>query len=37
MSKTKDINFIWNNVKGIQNSLKDLKFLIFNHLKENIL
>ena len=34
MTKTKDINFISNNVKGFQNSLKRLK--IFNYLKENI-
>ena len=33
MTKTTDLNFISNNVKGIQNSLKRLK--IFN-LKENI-
>ena len=33
MTKTTDINFISNNVKGIQNSLKRLK--MFN-LKENI-
>ena len=33
MTKTTDINFISNNVKGIQNSLKRLE--IFN-LKENI-
>ena len=32
MTKTTDINFISNNVKGIQNSLKRLK--IFNSLKE---
>ena len=29
-----DINFILNNVKGFQNSLKRLK--IFNYLKENL-
>ena len=34
MSKTTDINFISNNVKGFQNSLKRLK--IFNYLKENL-
>ena len=34
MTMTTDINFISNNVKGIQNSLKRLK--IFNYLKENI-
>ena len=33
-TKTTGINFISNNVKGIQNSLKN--FRIFNHLKENI-
>ena len=32
MTETTDINFISNNVKGIQNSLKRLK--IFNSLKE---
>ena len=34
ISKTTDINFISNNVKGIQNSLKRLD--IFNYLKENM-
>ena len=34
MIKTTDNNFILNNVKGIQNSLKRLN--IFNYLKENI-
>ena len=34
MTKTTDINFISNNVKGIQNSLKTLK--IFNYLKDKI-
>ena len=32
MTKTTDINFISNNVKGLQNCLKRL-----NYLKENIL
>ena len=34
MTKTTDNNFISNNVKGIENSLKRLK--TFNYLKENI-
>ena len=34
MTKTTDINFISNNVKGIQKSLKRLK--IFTYLKENM-
>ena len=34
MTKTADNNFISNNVKGIQNSLKNFK--IFNCLKESI-
>ena len=34
MTKTTDLNFISNNVKGIPNSLKRLK--TFSFLKENI-
>ena len=34
MTKTTDISFISNNVKGFQNSLKRLK--IVNYLKENL-
>ena len=34
MTKTTNNNFISNNVKGIENSLKRLK--TFNYLKENI-
>ena len=35
MTKTTDLSFISNNVKGIQNSLKDLKLLVI--LKKHIL
>ena len=34
MTKTIDINFILNNNKGFQNSLKSFK--IFNYLKEKL-